>query len=475
MRRRTVMRQSVRTVAVAALALGAVCGGLSAGPASATVLERTGGPVVDDRAVVDGGAVRDGGGARTVSGASAAVAVQASAAEGDGDESLLGKADRLVEQLQEEPLVADDASADVYGSAFDELRQLQDDAAVQTYIVFDGELDYQQTTTMAQILAELLPGDEYVVLVVGESKVGPTAEAVAADEDRARLLRMQFSALGENGAQERSVLVRMRTGLERLADPQEVRYASSGNDTLRWLSWQVSSSPLRTLVVAVATIAIIAAALWFLVPRGAKRKRYRIPKAVAIAAAAADRQAMRRALGEDALDVVERLQELQTGTLDRETADLVEHGLDAYGLARRLADDEESREDDLAGAMVLMGIAETAVTHAEAQTGSGRRTGGRGARKGRAAKAPEPLCSLDPRHGPAKKEIDVSVAGRAGSLTVPACAKCLHDDRHDNPLRWLTVDGKPYVLRDTVWAATLYGGTEDDLVDAVVAARAKAS
>src|SRR5699024_5372167 len=139
-----------------------------------------------------------GDGARTVSGASAAVAGQASAAEGDGDESLLGKADRLVEQLQEEPHVAYDASADVYGSAFDELRQLQEEAAVQTYIVFDGELDYQQTTTMAQILAELLAGDEYVVLVVGESKVGPTAEAVAADEDRARLLRMQFSAPGES-------------------------------------------------------------------------------------------------------------------------------------------------------------------------------------------------------------------------------------------------------------------------------------
>ncbi|HLR45092.1 MAG TPA: hypothetical protein VK065_07900, partial [Brevibacterium sp.] len=59
--------------------------------------------------------------------------------------------------------------------------------------------------------------------------------------------------------------------------------------------------------------------------------------------------------------------------------------------------------------------------------------------------------------------------------TVPACAKCIHDDRSDNPLRWLMVDGRPYVLRDTVWASTLYGGTREDLVDAVVEARAKAS
>lgn len=466
MRRRTVKQQSMMRAAGAAVALSAVCGGLGAGAASAEAMAWTAPPVSQV------------GAAGPVAAASGVVDVRAEAADSGG--SLLSKADRYVEQLQEDPFVADASSEDLYGGAFEEMRALQDEASVQTYIVFDGELDYQQATTMAQILTELLPGDEFVVLVVGESSVGPTVEVVAADDSRTHLLRQQFSSLRQSGAQQPSVLERMRAGLEGLKDPQEVRYESSDNDLLRWLSWQVTSSPLRTFVIAVAIITIIAVALWFLVPRGAKRKRYRIPKAVAIAAAAADRGAMRRALGDDALDVVERLQKLQTGSLDRETADLVEHGLDAYGLARRLADDEDSREDDLAGAMVLMGIAEAAVTHAEAHAGRGGRSGGGDRnrfrmRRAAASKAPETLCSVDPRHGPAKKEIDVSVAGRTGSLTVPACAKCLHDDRSDNPLRWLSVDGKPYVLRDTVWASTLYGGTEDDLVDAVIEARAKAS
>lgn len=456
------MRQQAVRVAGAAVVLGVACGGLGAGAASATE-----------------SAVTSAAGSVMTAGAEAKAGVEAGGEAESGETgSLLGTVQSYATQLEGETLVADRASEDLYGDAFDELRKLQEEAAVPTYIVFDATLAYQEDTTVAQLLADVLPGDEFVVLVVGADAFGPQVEVVAADEDRSRLLDQQFFSTTMSGARSESVLVQLRTGLERLQDPQPVTsQSSSGNGTWRWLQYQVMAHPQRSFAIAVTFVAVVAVALWFLVPRGAKRKRYRIPKAVASAAAAADRGAMRRALGDDALDVVERLEKLQTDGIDRETADLVEHGLDAYGLARRLSDDEDSQEDDLAGAMVLMGIAESAVSRAEASTGSGAK-GGRGrfrlgSRKSSGGASGQELCSIDPRHGQAKKTIAADVAGREDSLSVPACAKCVHDAGNDNPLQWLSVAGKPYVLRDTVWAKTLYGGTRDDLVDAVVEARVK--
>lgn len=447
------MTRLAMKVAGTAVVLGVVFGGLAAGAASAA-------PV-------------DAASAIPMVGASAADVL--SAAEGSDDSrSLLGTVQSYATQLEDEQLIADEGSTDLYGGGFDRLRELQGQAEVPTYIVFDSALAYQEDTTVAKLLADVLPGDEFIVMVVGEGGFMPAVEVVAPDEGRTQLLDSQFHSSSMTGARSESVLVQLETGLERLQDPQPVTsQSSSGDSTWHWIQYQVAVFPLRSFSIAVGLIAIVAVALWFLIPRGAKRKRYRIPKAVASAAAAADRGAMRRALGEDALDVVERLEKLQTGGLDRETADLVENGLDAYGLARRLADDKDSREDDLAGAMVLMGIAESAVTRAESSGAKGGRGRFRlGARKSDGNASGQELCSIDPRHGQAKKTIEAGVAGREDSLSVPACAKCVHDAGSDNPLQWLSVDGKPYVLRDTVWAKTLYGGTQDDLVDAVVEARA---
>ncbi|MGO1397211.1 MAG: hypothetical protein ACTHVY_02060 [Brevibacterium yomogidense] len=453
------MTRLAMRVAGTAVVLGVAGGGLAAGAASATPV--TGASVT----------------ATSVLGTSAAVVLSAAGGTDDSG-SLLGTVQTYATQLEEESLIADEGSVDLYGGGFEELRELQDEAEVPTYIVFDSALDFQQDTTVAQLLADVLPGEEFVVMVVGEGGYMPAVEVVAPDEDRTRLLESQFYSTSMSGARSDSVLVQLRTGLERLQDPEPVTNVSSGdNSTWRWIQYQITVYPMRSFVIAVGLIAVVAAALWFFIPRGAKRKRYRIPKAVARAAAAADRGAMRRALGDDALDVVERLEKLQTDGIDRETADLVEHGLDAYGQARRIADDADSQEDDLAGAMVLMGIAESAVSRAEASIGSGRK-GDRGrfrlgARKTGGGAPSQELCSIDPRHGQAKKTIDADVAGREGTITLPACAKCVHDAGNDNPLQWLSVAGKPYVLRDTVWASTLYGGTQEDLVDAVVEARVK--
>ena len=450
-----------------AVALGTVCGGPAVAPAVATA------PVTTTSVMP-----------QTAGPANTAVATTASAglrilAAGDDGPTVLERVDAYVTHLEEDPLYSDEGAELLYGDAYDDLRELQEKASVPTYLVFDSALDYSTTSTVAQILAETLPETEMVVVVAGTEGYGVQVEVVTPDEDRQYLLAEQFYST-RTGTDTESVLGRVRQGLEGLEDPQPVEFSSRGSGFVQELQYQVASSPLRTFAIAILLVVVIAAVLWFAIPRGARRRRYRIPKAIAQAASAADRGAMRRALGEDALGVVDRLEKLQTGSLDSETADLVEHGLDAYGLARRIADDGASREDDLAGAMVLMGIAEAAVTRAE----KAPRAGGRGSRRaaggalslrGNRDTAAQRLCSIDPRHGPAKREIDVSVSGRTGSLTVPACAKCIHDDRSDNPLRWLMVDGRPYVLRDTVWASTLYGGTREDLVDAVVEARAKAS
>lgn len=456
-----------------AIALGTACGGLAAAPAFATA------PETATAAATSTSAMPQTAGPGSTAAATTASATGPRILAGDDGPTVLERVDTYVTHLEDDPLYSDEGAEMLYGDAYGDLRELQEKASVPTYLVFDSALDYSTTGTVAQILAETLPDEEMVVVVAGTEDYGVQVEVVTPDEDRQHLLAEQFYGT-RPGTDTESVLGRVRQGLEGLEDPQPVEFSSRGGGFVQDLQYQIVSSPLRTFAIAMLLVVVVAVVLWFVIPRGARRKRYRIPKAIAQAASAADRSAMRRALGDDALGVVERLEKLQTGSLDSETADLVEHGLDAYGLARRIADDTDAREDDLAGAMVLMGIAEAAVTRAE----KAPRSGGRGSRRaaggalslrGKRDTAAQRLCSIDPRHGPAKREIDVSVSGRTGSLTVPACAKCLHDDRHDNPLRWLMVDGRPYVLRDTVWAKTLYGGTREDLVDAVVEARAKAS
>ena len=458
-----------------AVALGAACGAAAAAPAlAAPAAASATAPTTSVTAPTASVAAHAQPAAASAAGADAAILA------GDDGPTVLERVSTYATHLEDDPLYSDAAAEQMYGDAYEELRALQEETSVPAYLVFDSDLDYSNSSTIAQVLAETLPGDELVVAVTGTERTSLQVEAVAADDQREWLLEQQFSSMREGGPDKESVLGRLRTGLEGLKDPQPVDFASSGNGVMRSLQYQVAVSPLRSFAIAILLVVVIAAVLWFAIPRGARRRRYRIPKAIAQAASAADRGAMRRALGEDALGVVDRLEKLQTGSLDEATADLVEHGLDAYGLARRIADDEASREDDLAGAMVLMGIAEAAVTRAESalrsgSRGSRRASGGALSLRGaKAAEAPR-LCSIDPRHGPAKREIDVSVTGRTGALTVPACAKCLHDEKNDNPLRWLTVGGRPYVLRDTVWAKTLYGGTREDLVDAVVEARARAS
>ena len=460
-----------------AVVLGTACGGLAAAPAFATAPVPVTAVASTTAEATTTSATAQTAAARTASPTTASAEVRILA--GDDGTTVLERVDTYVTHLEEDPLYSDEGAEMLYGDAYEDLRELQEKASVPTYLVFDSGLDYSTTSTVAQILAETLPETEMVVVVAGTEGYGVQVEVVTPDEDRQYLLAEQFYST-RTGTDTESVLGRVRQGLEGLEDPQPVEFSSRGSGFVQELQYQVAVSPLRTFAIAMLLVVVVAAILWFAIPRGARRKRYRIPKAIAQAASAADRGAMRRALGEDALGVVERLEKLQTGSLDSETADLVEHGLDAYGLARRIADDGASREDDLAGAMVLMGIAEAAVTRAESalrsgSRGSRRASGGALSLRGaKAAEAPR-LCSIDPRHGPAKREIDVSVTGRTGSLTVPACAKCLHDEKSDNPLRWLTVGGKPYVLRDTVWAKTLYGGTREDVVDAVVEARARAS
>lgn len=492
---RPIARPLALGVAGLALVLGTTCGtAASASPvlnASSALSDNAGPNAAVAGKVAAAPATATSVAAASVTGAAATeVSTGTAVLAAPAGSTILERVQFYADALAEDPLWSDEASAMLYGDAYPELRELQAEATVPSYIVFDRTLDYESVSTVAQILSETLPDEEMVVLVVGEASSGPRVAAVSPDEDRRYVLEQQFSILRDHGASSDSVLERLRAGLEGLKDPQRIEY-SSQSSFLRWLRYFVASSPLRTFAVAMGLVVLIAAALWFLIPRGARRRRYRIPKAIASAAAAADRGAMRRALSDDALGVVDRLEKLQTGSMDPDAAAVVEHGLDAYGLARRIADDTDAREDDLAGAMVLMGIAEAAVTQAESATRSGGRggrggrgRGGTGARGGQRGSGEltlrggevavgQRLCSIDPRHGPAKKEIDATVAGRAGTLTVPACAKCLHDDRSDNPLRWLTVAGKPYVLRDTVWARTLYGGTQDDLVDAVVRERAE--
>lgn len=375
--------------------------------------------------------------------------------------SLASRAEYVLRAWEEDPIWIADVDRDVHGETVEEIRPLIEEAEPTIGVIIDSSLSYEEQDTLAKFLIDMMGDGDNVVLVLGSGRM-LSSEVSADDEDRRAEIRSQIAPDGIPGYFNRnSPQQNLTLTVERLADPQPVESKRSYGPLDR-AYYAVVYRPVRAIVVTVVVLAVIFAALWFFVPRGSKKRRYRIPKAVAAAAASADRGAMRRALGDDALSIVERLEKLQTGDLDADTAAEVEEGLDAYALARRISDDPDAKADDLAGALVLLSRAEDAVAAAESASK------GRGRRKA----VPTVLCAVDPRHGASSKRADVEVAGRGEKLQIPMCGKCRHDKDKGNPLQWLTVDGAPYPGRRTVWAETLFGATKENLVDAVTAARA---
>lgn len=196
-------------------------------------------------------------------------------------------------------------------------------------------------------------------------------------------------------------------------------------------------------------IAVIAAAAALTI-RG-HRKKYRMPGRILSTVRNSQRADFRKELSDDTLGIAARLQELHLSSLPASTAERVRHGLDAYDLAGRIVDDPSSGPVDLAGALVLLRIAERDVFAADKQA------------KG---KGPAELSAVNPLHGEATTTatLTTSAGERVG---IPATKDEADDLKAGRTPEWLNDGDSPYFTRETVWASTLFGTTGEDLVAAV--------
>lgn len=170
------------------------------------------------------------------------------------------------------------------------------------------------------------------------------------------------------------------------------------------------------------------------------------------------RESLRDEINADTNRIAEKIDHLQTQSLDEAKAAEVAKALDAYQIARRIVDDETSERIDLAGAMVLLRQAGRVI--AEVGSGRSRKAGARGR-----SRLPQSLCTINPLHGEAQSTTRLDADG--SGVRVPVCGSCQHDRHAGNQLQWIFDGSRPYVEGDSIWAQTLFGAIGGDLVTAM--------
>lgn len=435
----------------AAVLTGALLGG---GPALAAVAE------APDRAAVvaSAGSTDSAEGTAEESGGSEPTDAEKVEELLDGTETPLEAAVRIAGSLDGSPLHVDEAVAERYTQpTLDLLEEKVAATKHPTYLVLVGDVDFETVDDLPLLIAQAHGGEGAYIVMSADGNLRHTVELD--DFDAKLAVEQQFDQWDHDPNDRLSGIEWLNDVLDRLVDPQYVPYEPPLSDRIRQ---SITFNPVRSAVIAGLVLVGLVGGVWVVARRRPVRTRkYRIPDSVMAAARDSNRSKMRRVLGQDALRIAEKLEALQTEGLTAEQSTTVQRGLDAFGLARRIAEDEAAAEDDLVGSLVLFDIAERSLESVERQR-SARLTGSRPLRG---------PCTVNPRHGEAHKEGKVT-AGGGSDLRVPMCAKCALEQRRGHPLQWLRVDGAPYPDRDTVWARTLYGATEADLVEEVIRARA---
>jgi hypothetical protein len=210
------------------------------------------------------------------------------------------------------------------------------------------------------------------------------------------------------------------------------------------------------------------------------RRRFELPARLLDRVDDLQRKTLREGLNEDTTELADEITQLQTQELSTTDAEGVERALDAYQMARAIVDDGEAERIDLAGAMVLLRQAGREIAEVKLHKSTKR---GTKARKSDAARAsastksaktrglPESLCTVNPLHGEARTNRLVSterkghLAGK--SVRVPVCGSCQSDLQSGRELQWIFDGDRPYVDGRSVWAQTLFGAIDGDLVTAL--------
>lgn len=216
---------------------------------------------------------------------------------------------------------------------------------------------------------------------------------------------------------------------------------------------------LGTIMGAIAIAALLVAALIVGIAMAATRRRkYRVPNRILESVRNSQRETLRKELSDDTLGISSRLTTMKLENLSEADAATVQHGLDAYDLAGRIVDSENSRSVDLAGAMVLLRTAERDLFSLDHRA------------KGRTGKNNCPLLfsAVNPLHGEATTTAELRTSGGT-VVNIPTTKDDASDIKAGRTPQWLYDGDKPYPDRDTVWARTLFGSIGTDLVEAVTA------
>lgn len=258
---------------------------------------------------------------------------------------------------------------------------------------------------------------------------------------------------------------KLNTLLDLYADPQTKTEEEAGT------AQEASGSEVQTvddsgsfapmfLGIAVLVLAIVIAGIWFTRSwrqRSTKKrlqKKYQLPDRLLERVDSLQRRSLRETINADTTQIADEIDRLQTQNLDAPDSEKVERSLDAYQIARRIVDDEDSERIDLAGAMVLLRQAGREI--AEVGAGRTKKAGTRGR-----SKLPQSLCTINPLHGEAQSTTRLDADGTG--VRVPVCRSCQNDRQAANQLQWIFDGDRPYVEGDSVWAQTLFGAIGSDL------------
>lgn len=215
---------------------------------------------------------------------------------------------------------------------------------------------------------------------------------------------------------------------------------------------------------AVLVLALVIAGIWLtrsLRRHGDERRRetqFQLPRQLLDRVDTLQRKSLRRHVNADTAEIAAEIDRLQTESLDTEGVTKAEKTLDAYQIARRIVDNEDSERIDLAGAMVLLRQAGREIV--EAGAGRTKKYSSRSS-----SRLPQSLCTINPLHGEARSTTRVDAGGE--SVRVPVCATCLADLQDGNQLQWIFDGDRPYVEGSSIWSQTLFGAIGSDLVSAL--------
>lgn len=321
------------------------------------------------------------------------------------------------------------------------------------YVVALAGVEFDDLVSATQIIPAAADADGVYIVV---SPGAGTRHLVKGLGDKQPDIETLFNERYKGSNTKMSEIAWLEDLLPRLDEPAPETHVSAMSRMRYW----TAIHPVGTVLIGLVIVAVLIAAVWKIARVTRRtRKTYRVPESVLAAAREAGRDKLMARISSDALHVAKRLEAFDTSALTADQARVVQHGLDAYADASRIANNTDAEIDELAGALVLLGQSGRDLFDVD-HAGS------------HAAPRPAQLCSANPLHGDASGSGRLDATSGAQAVMVPLCKRCSTASRSGKPLAWLRVDGEPYTERDTVWADTMYGATGADLVRELARRRA---